>query len=190
MIDFIILFIRFFTPLFKARIGLQAENLALRLQLGVLQRWVKRAKVRPMHRLFWCVLSRIWSDWKEALIFAKPDTVIRWQRRRLREHWTRFFRQGEAGRPTISKEVRELIRIMSRMNPTLGSPHIMGELAKLGITVAKSTVEKYTVRTSKPPSQTWRSFLTNHAKEIVSIHFNSRSYLINTSRRRALRIPP
>lgn len=57
------------------------------------------------------------------------------------------------------------------MNPTWGSPHITGELAKLGIVVAKSTVEKYMVRTSKPPSQTWRSFLTNHAKEIVSIDF-------------------
>jgi len=71
----------------------------------------------------------------------------------------------------ISKEVQELIRTVSRVNPTWGSPHIVGELAKIGIVVAKSTVEKYMVRTKKPPSQTWRSFLENHAKQIVSIDF-------------------
>ncbi|NIA16328.1 MAG: integrase, partial [Nitrospiraceae bacterium] len=60
---------------------------------------------------------------------------------------------------------------MSTMNLTWGSPHIVGELAKLGIIVAKSTVEKYMAHTSKPPNQTWRSLLTNHAKEIVAIDF-------------------
>jgi len=57
------------------------------------------------------------------------------------------------------------------MNPTWGSPHIVGELGKLGIVVAKSTVEKYMVKVSKPPSQTWRSFLKNHTKDLVSIDF-------------------
>jgi len=102
---------------------------------------------------------------------VRPDTVIRWQRRRFREHWTRLSQQGKPGRPTVSEEVKDLIRTVSAINLTWGSPHIVGELAKLGITVAKSTVEKYMVRTAKPPSQTWRSFLTNHAKEIVSIDF-------------------
>ncbi len=60
---------------------------------------------------------------------------------------------------------------MSRLNPTWGSPHIVGELAKIGITVSKSTVETYMVRTPKPPSQTWRAFLQNHARDIVSIDF-------------------
>jgi transposase InsO family protein len=60
---------------------------------------------------------------------------------------------------------------MSSMNPTWGSPRIVGELAKLGITVTKSTVDKYRVRVRKPPSPTWRAFLKNHAKEIVSIDF-------------------
>ncbi|MFC1735112.1 integrase core domain-containing protein [Candidatus Hydrogenedentota bacterium] len=69
------------------------------------------------------------------------------------------------------EEVRELIRTMSRMNPTWGSPHIVGELAKLGISVWPSTVKKYVVKSDKPPSQTWRTFLRNHAREIVSIDF-------------------
>ena len=60
---------------------------------------------------------------------------------------------------------------MSRMNPTWGSPHIVGELAKLGITVWPSTVKKYMVKADKPPSQTWRILLKNHAREMVSIDF-------------------
>lgn len=57
------------------------------------------------------------------------------------------------------------------MNPTWGSPRIVGELAKLGITVTKSTVDKYRVCVRNPPSPTWRAFLRNHAKDIVSIDF-------------------
>ena len=60
---------------------------------------------------------------------------------------------------------------MSSANITWGSPRIVGELGKLGIEVSKSTVERYMFRARKPPSQTWRSFLRNHASEIVSIDF-------------------
>ena len=60
---------------------------------------------------------------------------------------------------------------MSRINQTWGSPHIVGELEKIGIVVAKSTVEKYMIKTKRPPSLTWRSFLENHAREIASIDF-------------------
>ena len=60
---------------------------------------------------------------------------------------------------------------MSAANPTWGSPRIMAELGKLGIAVAKSTVEKYRVRRSKPPSPTWRTFLATHAKDLVSVDF-------------------
>jgi transposase InsO family protein len=155
----------------RSRAILQAENLALRHQLCVLQRTVKRAQVKPPDRLLWCFLASVWSGWKDALIFVKPETVIRWQQKRFKLYWTRLSRHGKTGRPAIDKEVRDLIRTMSRMNPTWGSPRITGELAKLGINVAKSTVERYMVRGSKLPSQTWRTFLKNHASEIVSIDF-------------------
>ena len=68
---------RFITPLFKTRIGLQVENLALRHQLCVLQRSVKRSKIRPADRVYWSLLSRVWSDWQDALIFVKPETPSR-----------------------------------------------------------------------------------------------------------------
>lgn len=60
---------------------------------------------------------------------------------------------------------------MSRMNPTWDSPKIVGELANLDITVSKSMVDTYKARANKPPSQTWRNFWSNHAREIVSIDF-------------------
>ena len=156
---------------FKTRLALQMENFVLRHQLCVLHRSVKRPKVRPADRVLWTLLARHWPEWKDALLFVKPDTVIRWQRKRFKAHWARLSRRKKPGRPPVSPEVRELIRAMSTLNPTWGSPHIVGELAKLGIVAAKSTVEKYMVRTSKPPSQTWRTFLKNHARETVSIDF-------------------
>jgi putative transposase len=171
MREYFFLFLRFMASFFKSKAILQAENLALRHQLCVLHRSTKRAKIRPADRVLWSVLAQVWSDWKDALVFVKPDTVIRWQRKRFKQHWTKLSRSGEPGRPKISEEVRELISTMSCMNPTWGSPHIVGELAKLGISVWPSTVKKYMVKADKPPSQTWRAFLKNHASEIVSIDF-------------------
>ena len=65
--------------------------------------------------------------------------------------------------------MRELIRTISAANPRWGSPRILGELRKLGIEVAKSTVEKYRLRHPAPPSPTWKAFLKNHVFELVSI---------------------
>jgi putative transposase len=79
--------------------------------------------------------------------------------------------RGKPGRPVIAQELRDLIRTMSQANPTWGSPCMIGELRKLGIDVAKSTVEKYRVRPRMPPSPTWRTFLTNHVQDLVSLDF-------------------
>ena len=157
--------------MFRSRAALQAENLALRHQLGVYQRSVKRPKVKPADRILWSLLAKAWTGWKDALVFVKPDTVIRWQRKRFKEYWRKLSSSGAPGRPPVAEEVKELIRTMSSMNPTWGSPRILGELAKLGVAVTKSTVDKYRVRVRKPPSPTWRAFLKNHAKDIVSIDF-------------------
>ncbi len=105
MIDFIMLIFRFFTSLFKTRICLHAENLALRHQLCVLHRSVKRPKILPTDRVLWSLLSRAWPDWKDALIFVKPYTVIRWQRKRFKEHWRKLCRRDVPGRPKTSAEL-------------------------------------------------------------------------------------
>ena len=156
---------------FRGRGALLAENLALRHQLVVYQRGIKRAAIRPADRLLWCFLSRVWRDWTQALVFVKPATVIGWQRRRFRTHWAKLSRGRGPGRPTVPDEVRQLVRTMSEMNPTWGSPRIVGELAKIGIEVSKSTVERYMARRRGPASQTWKAFLGNHSRDIVSIDF-------------------
>jgi putative transposase len=129
----------------RSRAALELENLALRHQIGVLQRSAaKRLKLTSGDRL--CRAGfRLFSTWK--------------------------VRRGQPGRPVISREVRDLIRKMCRENPTWGAPRIHGELLKLGIHIAESSVSKYIVRRNKSPSQTWRTFLENHAQQLVSIDF-------------------
>lgn len=129
MIELIRLFVCFLAAMFRSRAALQAENLALRHQLLVYQRSIKRPKVQPADRILWSLLARAWKGWKEALVFVKPQTVIRWQRRRFKEPWTRLSRSGESGRPPVPGEVKELIRTMSSMNPTWSSPRIAGEFS-------------------------------------------------------------
>jgi transposase InsO family protein len=147
------------------------ENLALRHQLGVLQRSVKRPKLTAADRFLWAWLSRAWADWRSALVIVKPETVIAWHRQGFRLFWTWKVWHGHAGRPTVSREVRDLLRKMSRENPLWGAPRIHGELLKLGIDIGETSVGKYMVRHRKPPSQTWRTFLENHLKTMVSVDF-------------------
>ena len=71
----------------------------------------------------------------------------------------------------MSREIRELIRQMSQANPLWGAPRIHGELLKLGIEVSHATVSKYMVKPEHRPSLSWQTFLTNHARDIVSIDF-------------------
>jgi len=159
------------SSVFKTRAALQLENVALRHQLGVLRRSVKKPKLTPLDRLLWAWLSGVWADWRCALIVVKPETVIAWHRKGFRLFWTWKVRHGQPGRPSVLNDVRDLIRLMSRANPTWGAPRIHGELLKLGIDIGETSVSKYLVRHRKPPSQTWRTFLENHVKNLVSVDF-------------------
>src|SRR6201997_585809 len=116
-------------------------------------------------------LSRVWTEWRSALVIVKPDTVIGWHREAFRMFWTWKVRRGRPGRPAVSAEIRALIRRMSRENPGWGAPRIHGELLKLGIDIGETSVSKYLVRSGKPPSQTWRTFLENHLQNLVSVDF-------------------
>jgi putative transposase len=151
---------------------MQIEILALRHQLVLLQRRTNnRPSLRTVDRLLWVLLSRVWAQWRSALVIVKPETVIAWQRKGFRLYWRWKSRAGKSGRPCVSREVRELIRQMSTANPLWGAPRIHGELLKLGIKISQATVAKYMVRQRKPPSQTWRTFLENHVKQSVSTDF-------------------
>jgi hypothetical protein len=96
--------------LLRSRLSMQIEILALRHQLGVYQRVAKRPPIRAADRLLWVWLSRHWSRWREVLILVRPETVIAWRRRRFRAHWAKLSRCGRPGRPTVPREVRDLIR--------------------------------------------------------------------------------
>ena len=164
------LFWTFVRVFFAHRANLAMENLALRQQLSVLSRKTARPRLRNRDRFFWTAISKLWPNWRSALLIVQPETVVKWHRQGFRLFW-RWKSRRNSGRPRINCEVRDLIRRLSRENPRWGVPRIKSELALLGYTVAESTVAKYIIRQPKPPSQTWRTFLANHANQIVACDF-------------------
>jgi putative transposase len=133
-----------FRSAFRSRAAVELKNLALRRQLNVLKRSLKhRQRSTSADRESWVVLSRLWADWCSALTIVQPETVIAWHRKAFRLFWTWKVRNGQPGRPAVSREVRDLIRRMSRENPLWGASHIHGELLKLGITIGEASVAKY-----------------------------------------------
>ena len=159
-----------YRAIFTAKADLMVENLALRQQLNVLRRKAGRPRLRKQDRTFWVWLARSWDEWRDSLIVVKPETVVRWHKQGFKYYWTSKSQQ-KGGRPAVPREVRDLIRRMSRANPLWGAPRIHGELLKLGIGISQPTVARYMVRHRKPPSPTWRAFFNNHAKDLVAIDF-------------------
>jgi len=147
---------------------LALENLALRQQLAVWKAREPRPRLTEMDRIFWVFLSRLWTSWRHSLLVVRPETVIGWHRQGFRRYWAWKSRR-RSGRPLISTGLRDLIRRMSYANPLWGAPRIHGELLKLGLTVSQATVSKYMIRPRRPPSQVWRTFLKNHAKDLIAL---------------------
>jgi hypothetical protein len=158
------------TSSFQSRLALQAEILALRHQLNVLHRSADaRRQLRISDRVLWAWLSRLWPNWRSALLIVKPETVIHWYRQGFRFYWR--WKSRHVGRPDTAREIRELIRKMRLSNPTWGALRVHGELLKQGIDVSQSMVPKHMLRPRKPPTQTWCTFLKNHVKQLVSVDF-------------------
>ena len=111
------------------------------------------------------------TGWKQPLIIVTPDTVLRWQRRRFREYWTKLSRRPTGGRPPINAEIKALVTRMATANPLWGAPRIHGEFLKLGIDVAERTISRLMPKRPTPPSQPWRAFLTNHVRDLVALDF-------------------
>jgi putative transposase len=147
--------------------------LALRQQLTVYKRKSKKPTLRNWDRWFWSLLSRIWGNWKSELILIKPETVIRWRKKKFREFW-RKKSQGEPGRPKIPIEHIGFIQRISSDHPEYGEDRIALELEiKFGIRHASSTVRKYMTkrRPGDTGSQAWRTFLKNQAKSVWACDF-------------------
>src|ERR1700731_2993086 len=155
--------------LFRSRAVLELENLALRHQLHVLRRQRPgRPHLIAIDRLLWVWLYRLWPRCLDTMVLVKPATVVQWHRQGFRLFW-RW--RSRSGRPSVNREVRDLIRQMSGANPLWGAPRIHGELLKLGLEISQATVAKYMVRRLGRPSPTWRSFLRNQAAGIAAIEY-------------------
>jgi transposase InsO family protein len=154
---------------FKSKSRLEAENAALRHQLIVLRRKIhNRVRLTNNDRLFFIWLYRCFPSVLKVFTIIRPETLVRWHQAGFRRYW-RWKSRSFGGRPRLDTELRALIRQMSIDNPLWGAPRIHGELLKLGFEIAQSSVAKYMVKRRGPPSQGWRTFLRNHARDIAAM---------------------
>jgi transposase InsO family protein len=157
------------TSPFKSKSRLEAENMALRHQLNVLRRKVQgRVWLTNNDRWFFVQLYRCFPSILQVRTVVRPETVVRWHCTGFHLYW-RWKSRSRGGRPPIETDLRLLIRRMNKENPLWGAPRIHGELLKLGLQVAQSTVAKYMVKRRGPPSQGWRTFLRKQAPDIGAI---------------------
>src|SRR5882762_4534033 len=171
MIGFLILLLHVLISPFRTQARLEAEIVLLRHQLSVLrQRVPSKPKLTVADRLLFVWLYRLFPSVLNALTIVQPETVIRWHRTGFRLYW-RWKSRSRGGRPRIPREIRRLIREMSLANRLWGAPRIHGELLKVGIDVAQSTVAKYMAKSGRGRSQTWKTFLRNHAASIAGMDF-------------------
>jgi transposase InsO family protein len=155
--------------LFRSRTSLEAEVIVLRQQLNVLRRSApKRPTLSMFDRLIFAWLYRLVPAVLDAVAIMRPETIVRWHRAGFPTFW-RWKSRSRAGRPQMPLEIRQLIRDISLANPLWRAPRIHGEILKLGVDVGQTSVAKYMARHRKPPSQGWRTFLSNHADGIASI---------------------
>src|SRR6266480_1348910 len=158
----------FVIDFFKSARRLEAENLFLRHQLSIaLRRAPPRPRLRGSDRAVMVWLTRLWPSLLGAAQVVQPETILRWHRAGFTAFW-RWKSRKRAGRPKIGRELRDVIRRMSKENPKWGASRIHGELLMLGFEVAQSTVSKYMVR-GRSPSQGWKTFFRNHAQAIAAI---------------------
>ena len=143
---------------FKSTSQLEAENAALRHQVVMLRRIVhRRVRLTNSDRIFFIQLYRWFPSILQVLTIVRPETLVQWHRAGFRCYW-RWKSRPRGGRPQIEADLRVLIRRMSIENPLWGAPRIHGELLKLGVEVAQSSVAKYMVKRRGPPSQGWKTF--------------------------------
>jgi transposase InsO family protein len=157
----------------RTRVQLLAENALLRQQLIAVRRKVTRVPVNDFDRLLMIVLARLTPAWRGILHVVQPETLLRWHRDLFRLFWRRKSRNRGAQPHRLDAKTIELIQSMALQNVLWGAERIRGELIKLGIRVAKRTIQKYMKR-ARPPGkrgQTWKSFLENHAGDVWACDF-------------------
>jgi len=153
-----------------SRADLIAENVMLRQQLIVLNRQVKRPQLTNGDRIRLILVARCTQFWQQVLLIVQPDTLLRWHRDLFRRYWRHKSRHKKR-KPRVAPETIALIRRMAKENRLWGAERIRGELLKLGIRVNKRTIQRYIPKVHRASSQTWATFLKNHAGEIWACDF-------------------
>ena len=131
MLNSILVFFRMILLVLGGYEQVALENLALRQQIGIFQRSVRRPRIRPTDRLFWVCLRKVWKEWKSALVIVRPETVLDWQRKRFKRYWSQLSQNKNPGRPRTNADIRKLVKTMAEANVGWGAPRIHGELLKL-----------------------------------------------------------
>ena len=134
------------------RAQLQAEVLALRRQVQVLERQVKRVRWSAGDRMVLAALREKLPSSAWAGLLVRPETVLGWHRALVRRQWAAYRGRPRRGRPPLSDECREVIIRMARENPRWGFFRIRGELLKLGQTVAATTIRSVLLGAGIPPA--------------------------------------
>ena len=165
------LFVGTWNDLTRTKAELIAENALLRQQLIILRRQVKHPLCTRFDRLLLLLLARAARNWKQALYIVQPDTLLGWHRHAFRWFWRQRSKPAST-KPKIAAETISLIQTMALNNRLWGAERIRGELLKLGIHASKRTIQKYMHQPRvRPSSQTWSTFLHNHAHEIWACDF-------------------
>jgi putative transposase len=149
------------------------EILVLRHQLAVLRRQISRPRFEPADRALLAAFARVLGRDRWSMFLVGPDTILRWHRHFVANHWTYPHRPG---RPSAIVETRATIIRFARENPTWGYRRIHGELARLGITIAASTVWTILKTADIDPvpgrnAESWTAFLRAQAAGIVACDF-------------------
>src|SRR6266536_1752846 len=150
------------------------ELLVLRHQLVVLGRQTGRLSLRPADRAFLAALARVLPRRRRQGLFVTPQTLLRWHRELVRRKWAQPRRSP--GRPSVDRQVRQLVLRFARENPRWGYPRIAGELLKLGVRVSPSTVRRLLLAAGLKPAPrrsgpSWRDFLRQQAASMIACDF-------------------
>jgi len=169
-----------------------AEILALRHQVLVLQRQINRPRFTETDRTTLAVLSTVFDRRRlgEGFLIVRPDTVPGWHRRLVARHWTQPL--SRHGRPPVSTEIQRVAIRLGKENPTWGYRRVHGELCRLGYRVAASSVWKILRAGGIDPTPNctgpcWAEFIRSQGRAIIATDFARVDSV--TFRRRALRNP-
>lgn len=157
---------------YRSRQERVAENQLLRQQLILLRHQISKPRLARRERVSLVLLANRMKTWASAMLLVTPDTILRWHREGFRLFWKRNSRSKNR-KSRVPQTTIALIRQMARNNELWGAERIRGELLKLGIRRAKTTIQRYmrAMRGGAPRGQSWKTFIHNQDLHIWSCDF-------------------